>query len=90
MVRVVRGVVCGRVQRVAYRASFQRKSVGLGLCGWVRNRPDGAVEFFVQGPADDVQAILEWARVGPKLARVTEMSIRAADFDPALTGFEIR
>ena len=88
--RAVRGVVRGRVQGVAYRASLQREALARGLAGWVRNRPDGSVEFFTQGDSLRVQEILDWVRVGPTLARVTDVVMRDVPFDKGLTSFEVR
>ena len=90
MDRAVHGWVRGRVQGVAYRASLRREALSRGLAGWVRNRPDGSVEFFAQGESVRVQEILDWVRVGPTLARVTDVVTRDARFDPALTTFEVR
>jgi len=89
-VRAVRGKVSGRVQGVAYRASFQRQAAALGLAGWVRNCPDGTVEFLVQGAPGRVDELLTWARRGPALARVTELQAREVDRDPELVRLEIR
>jgi len=88
--RAVRGVVRGRVQGVAYRASLRREALVRGSTGWVCNRPDGSVEFVVQGDSGAVQEILDWARTGPASARVTDVVTRETDFDPGLTHFEIR
>jgi len=89
-VRAVHAVVRGHVQGVAYRASLRREALARGLLGWVTNRGDGSVEFVVQGAAERVDDILEWARRGPALARVASVTTRDAAVDPDLTRFEIR
>ena len=89
-IRAVRGLVRGRVQGVAYRASFRREALARGVTGWVRNRADGCVEFFVQGQADPVQQVLDWANKGPTHARVSDVAVREVAYDVDLAGFEIR
>ena len=86
----VRGLVSGRVQGVAYRASFRRQALALGLAGWVRNRSDGTVEFLVQGRSDHIQQMLRWAGRGPSLARVDDIDTTDATYDSDLDSFEIR
>ena len=63
-------LIQGRVQGVWFRESMRREAERLGVTGWVRNTPDGAVEAVVQGPAEAVDALIEWARSGPSMARV--------------------
>ncbi|MBU0514290.1 MAG: acylphosphatase [Proteobacteria bacterium] len=70
-----RFVISGRVQGVWYRASTQERAVGLGLTGWVRNLPDGRVEVLAQGPTDRIQALIDWCRQGPPLARVERIDV---------------
>jgi len=80
-------VIRGRVQGVGYRASMIDEARRYGGVGWVRNRRDGSVEAVVDGDPAAVAAIIEWARVGPPGARVTEVSVTetpdsgCADFD---------
>jgi acylphosphatase len=70
-------VVTGRVQGVGYRAATAAEARRLGLAGWVRNRPDGAVELEAEGPADAVASLLAWCRAGPPSAKVREVVARA-------------
>lgn len=51
-------VVHGHVQGVGFRFWTERQAARLGLVGWVANRNDGSVEILVQGPHDQVVALL--------------------------------
>jgi acylphosphatase len=68
----------GRVQGVWFRESMRLEAERLNVTGWVRNTPDGAVEAVIQGPADAVEALTEWARTGPPLARVERIEVGEA------------
>lgn len=69
--------VYGQVQGVFFREAMCRKAQQLGITGWVRNRRDGTVEAMIQGVPEAVNAMIEWARTGPELARVEEVEISA-------------
>ena len=58
-------LIQGRVQGVWFRESMRREAERLGVTGWVRNAPDGSVEAVVQGSADAVDALIEWAHTRP-------------------------
>lgn len=62
--------VSGRVQGVFFRAATRREAERLGLTGWVRNLPDGAVELTAEGEAGAVDRLIRWCQSGPTLARV--------------------
>jgi acylphosphatase len=62
--------ILGRVQGVWFREAMRREAERLGVVGWVRNRPDGSVEAVAQGAPEAVDALVEWARIGPPQARV--------------------
>ena len=78
--------VRGLVQGVGYRYSMIDVARRLGVAGWVRNRRDGSVEAVVQGPEGAVEAIVAWAREGPRTGRVDAVEVEPADGD--FDGFE--
>jgi len=80
----------GRVQGVWYRESMRREAERLNVTGWVRNTPDGSVEALIQGQADAVDALIEWARRGPPQARVDRIEIEHSETQGPLIGFEKR
>ena len=71
-------VIHGHVQGVWFRDSMRREAGRLGVTGWVRNRPDGAVEAVVQGDPAAVEAIVLWAHRGPPSARVDKVDGESA------------
>lgn len=65
--------VKGKVQGVYYRFSTLRKAHDLGLAGFVKNMNNGDVYLEAEGPEDLVNKLIEWCRVGPPGAEVTEV-----------------
>lgn len=82
--------ITGRVQGVCYRASMTEEATRLGLQGWVRNRQDGSVEALAQGPASAVQALIDWAHQGPRMARVDEVLVTELEAGVTHSGFAQR
>lgn len=80
-------LISGRVQGVCYRASMAREAQALGVTGWVRNRSDGSVEAVVAGSAEQVAAILNWARRGPPAAQVAHVAVELGSAAHEVTGF---
>jgi len=89
MKKRIHGTVSGRVQGVFFRATTRDRARALGLSGWVRNLPDGRVEFAAEGEESSVQELLAFLRVGPPGARVDELRF---DWEPPRgeEGFYIR
>ncbi|MGE8321417.1 MAG: acylphosphatase [Comamonas sp.] len=79
----------GLVQRVYYRQSMVQAAERLGLSGWVRNRSDGSVEALATGPAEAVQALIDWAHAGPPAACVDGVEVSEAPPE-AVQGFAQR
>lgn len=74
MTRIARrAVVVGRVQGVGFRYFAERAAREAGVAGWVRNRPDGAVETFAEGEEEAVRLYLTRLRSGPRLAQVASL-----------------
>lgn len=75
-VRVV-AVVSGDVQGVGYRWFVRQLANGAGLAGSATNLPDGRVEVVVEGPEDDVEALvaaLDGPRAPGSVSRVDRRS----------------
>ncbi len=90
VVKSVSARVSGRVQGVYFRASAAREGERLRLRGWVRNERDGSVRVHAEGPAESVDAMLAWCRVGPPAAHVDRVEVEDVPADEALQGFEVR
>lgn len=67
--------IYGRVQGVFYRQSTRQKAQELGLSGWVRNLPDGAVEAQAFGDQEVVNEFVDWCRIGPPHANVEKVEV---------------
>ena len=72
-----RVLVTGLVQGVNFRAACRRMAWQHGVTGWVRNLDDGRVEAVFEGPASDVEHLVDWARHGPRLAMVSDITVQA-------------
>ena len=79
----------GRVQGVFFRDSVRREAARRGVAGWARNCADGTAEAVFEGPAEAVEAMVEFVRRGPGHAEVS--SIDESREDPeGLSGFDVR
>ncbi len=79
-------LVSGTVQGVYFRGATRETAVRLGVCGWVRNLPDGRVEALAHGTAEQLVAFEAWLHEGPPLARVSEVLVADSD-EPVTNGF---
>ena len=65
----------GRVQGVGFRWTVRETAAGYDVSGSVRNLPDGRVELFAGGEAEEVRAFLTAIAVshlGPGIKHVEE------------------
>jgi acylphosphatase len=82
-------IVKGRVQGVSFRAALHEKAIHNHVDGWVRNRADGSVEALLQGDEEAVRRVVEWTRVGPPRAEVSEVREELLRLCPHQAGFRI-
>ncbi len=66
-------LVLGRVQGVGFRWFVHREASELGLCGWVRNTDEGAVEIIAAGEEADLAELRTAIGRGPRGSRVDQV-----------------
>lgn len=66
--------VTGRVQGVGFRWWAEAQAQALGLAGFVRNEPDGAVSGEAAGPPEALAAFRDRLAEGPSSARVADLA----------------
>jgi acylphosphatase len=81
-------IVHGFVQGVGFRFSLERAANSRGVAGWVKNRADGTVEAVFEGEQEDVEALVELCRRGPRGAAVDGVDV-AAESAEGLAGFQV-
>ncbi len=73
--RCVQVLITGRVQGVGFRAWMRDQAISRTLSGWVRNRPDGAVEAVFCGSPEMVGAMIEACKEGPRWSNVAKVEV---------------
>lgn len=77
------------MQGVFFRDTTRREAVSRGVDGWVANRREGTVEAVFEGEPEAVEAMLAFAREGPRGAEVAEVEVSEEEPE-GLQGFQIR
>jgi acylphosphatase len=80
--------VYGAVQGVGFRFAVERTARTRRVAGWVRNRPDGTVAAVFEGEPDDVEALVDFCRRGPRGAEVDRVDVEA-ESPESLSGFHV-
>lgn len=83
-------IIHGLVQGVWFRASTKDEALRIGVAGWVRNLPEGAVEAVFEGEKKKVEEIVGWCYKGPPGARVTKVDLSWEPYRGELKHFDIR
>jgi len=81
--------ISGFVQGVFFRSHTKRMALKLNLRGWVRNLWDGRVEAIFEGDKDKVLEMLEWCKIGPPNAQVTDIDTKWEKYEGEFNTFEI-
>ena len=67
-------IIEGRVQGVWFRESTRRQALALGLTGYAKNLPDGAVDVLACGEPGSLDQLSGWLHEGPRLAQVRSVT----------------
>ncbi len=67
--------VSGIVQGVFFRQKTKQQAENRGVRGGVRNLDDGRVEAVFEGEENDVKALVDFCRKGPRGALITNVYV---------------
>jgi len=67
-------VISGRVQGVGFRYFVRQKALEMQISGWVKNTSDGKLEIEAEGENQNLDAFIEWMRIGPSRAIIRSFS----------------
>lgn len=82
-IQTVTANVRGVVQGVSFRYHTRRCALRLGICGFVKNMPDGSVYLEATGPKSALEELIEFLHVGPTFASVSSVQIHwLAEVEP--------
>ena len=86
----VQAVVYGYVQGVFFRAFVSRRATDLGLTGFVRNLPGGAVEVQAEGERNKLEELISYLKIGSPAARVERLVTNWSAYTGTYSSFTIR
>ena len=86
----LQAVVHGYVQGVFFRAFVSQWADELGLSGYVRNLPSGAVEVVAEGEKKQLEKLIGYLRVGPPSAKVEKVVTNWAEYSGKYSAFSVR
>jgi len=86
----MRAIVHGRVQGVFFRTFVEEHAQRLGLVGYVRNLPSGAVEVMAEGEREHVEKLVGYLKVGPPPAIVDRVDVNWSGYTGDHSGFGVR
>ncbi len=86
----VRATVYGYVQGVFFRAFVSRRATQLGLTGYARNLPGGAVEVQAEGERRQLEELINYLKVGPPTAKVEKVVAEWSEYTGSYSRFNIR
>ncbi len=84
-----RYIISGRVQGVGFRWFVELEARTIGVGGWVRNTDNGAVEVLASGTEEQLAALKNRLRQGPRAARVDEVQEFEAEQQGNASSFQI-
>lgn len=67
--------ISGRVQGVGFRYYALHKAEELNISGWIKNTPEGNVEMEASGETQNLDAFINWMRIGPARAHIDRFAV---------------
>ena len=64
--------------------------MSFNLTGWVRNMADGRVEAVFEGEDVNVDKMLDWCHIGPRAARVENVTVKEEPYTGDFQDFSIK
>jgi len=83
-------IVKGIVQGVNFRYYTKLEAEKNNVKGWIRNLIDGRVEAVFEGEKGDVEKMVEFCKIGPPNAYVTNVKVKWEEFKGESNKFEIK
>ncbi len=80
--------IYGLVQGVFFRYTTRKFARKLSLTGTVKNMPDGSVYIEAEGPETQLYELLDFAKKGPKNARVERVEHEFMEPKNEFTSFD--
>jgi len=68
-------IISGKVQGVWFRKSTKEKADALGVLGTVQNLLEGQVKIIALGSDQQIEELIDWAKLGPKFAEVRSIEV---------------
>ena len=85
----LKATVDGHVQGVCFRAFVAGWAGKLGVAGYVRNLPGGAVEVQAEGERKRLEELADYLRLGPPAARVEKVMTVWSEYTGNYSGFKV-
>lgn len=83
-------IVYGHVQGVGFRYFVQKLALAVDIVGWVRNRGEGTVEIWAEGPRAVLDDLVQRVRKGPRVGLVSRLELNWYSPKLSFSGFDIR
>lgn len=88
MKKAVKVEIFGTVQGIFFRDFIKQNAEALEIRGYVRNKPDGSVEAWIEGNEDSVKKMIEICKKGPQHSIIKKVDIFDENFQ-GLKDFKI-
>lgn len=83
-------IVHGAVQGVGFRYYTKTHAQRAGIAGWVRNREDGTVEVWAEGPKSSLKQLISTINRGPTNSHVAKVELTWKTLAGESRSFHIR